>query len=128
LLIGALLYVLFKGKRMQKVIPATELKENTSMKYVNTLSSLYQQQGSHTKLISLKEKTFMNFIAERYYIHAQKANEAFIDKVAVKSQVDKVLITEIFNLFHQLEGISQVTDDQLILLHQKIEYFYKKCK
>ena len=128
LLVGALLYAMFKGKRMQKVIPATELKENTSMKYVNTLASLYQQQGSHTKLISLKEKTFMNFIAERYYIHAQKANEGFIEKLAVKSQVDKALITEVFNLFHQLEGTSQVTDDQLILLHQKIEYFYKKCK
>lgn len=128
LLIGALLYAIFKGKRMQEVIPSAELKENTSMQYVNTLSSLYMQSRSHNKLIALKEKTFLNFIAERYYILTKKADENFIDKVAVKSQVDKALINDIFNLFNQLEGVGKVTDDQLIMLHQKIEYFYKNCR
>ena len=128
LLIGAFLYAIFKGRRMQEVIPSAELKENTSMQYVNTLSSLYMQSGSHNKLIRLKEKTFLNFIAERYYILTKKADEKFIDKVAVKSQVDKALITDIFNLFNQLERIGEVTDDQLIMLHQKIEYFYKNCR
>lgn len=128
LLVGAILYALFKGRRMQEVIPAAELKENTSMQYVNTLSSLYMQSGSHSKLIRLKEKTFLNFIAERYYILTKKADEKFIDKVAIKSQVDKDLIADIFNLFQQLERVSEVTDDQLIMLHQKIEYFYKNCR
>ena len=128
LLIGALLYAIFKGKRMQEVIPSAELKENTSMQYVNTLSSLYMQSRSHNKLIRLKEKTFLNFIAERYYIITMKADANFIDKVAVKSQVEESLITDIFNLFSHLEGVNEVTDDQLIMLHQKIEYFYKNCR
>lgn len=127
LIIGAILYAFFKGKRMQKVIPATELKENTSLEYVNTLSSLYMQQGSHSKLIKLKEKTFMNFIAERYYIMTNKPDDKYYEKVAVKSQVEKEKIKEIFDIFHQLEGAENVSDDDLILLHKKIEYFYKKC-
>jgi hypothetical protein len=128
LLAGAVLYVIFKGKRMQEVIPATESKDNTSMRYVKTLSSLYMQQGSHSKLIKLKEKTFLNFIAERYYILTKKADAAFIEKVAIKSQVSKEHITSIFNDFIELEGAFDVDDDQLIQLHQKIEYFYKNCK
>lgn len=128
LIIGAVLYVLFKGKRMQEVIPPTESKENTSMRYVKTLSSLYMQQGSHGKLIKLKEKTFLNFIAERYYILTNKADAAFIDKVATKSQVSKEHISSIFNDFIELQGAFDVDDDQLIALHQKIEYFYKNCK
>lgn len=128
LLVGALLYALFKGKRMQKVIPAAELKENTSLEYVNTLSSLYMQQGSHSKLINLKEKTFLNFIAERYFIITKKADEKFIEKVAIKSQVDKEKLGEIFDLFDQLNGTVEVSDADLIKLHKKIEYFYKNCQ
>lgn len=128
LILGALFYAFFKGKRMQKVIPPAELKENTSLEYVNTLSSLYMQQGTHSKLISLKEKTFLNFIAERYFIITQKADEKFIAKVAIKAQVDKEKIGEIFSMFDQLNGAVEVSDDDLILLHKKIEYFYKNCR
>ncbi|MBK6524534.1 MAG: hypothetical protein IPG07_02680 [Crocinitomicaceae bacterium] len=128
LLIGAFLYAVFKGKRMQKVIPAAESKENTSLGYINTLSSLYLQENKHQKLIRLKEKTFLNFIADHYYIISKEADEKFISKVALKSQIEKEKIAEIFKLFRELENLPQVSDDQLILLHQKIEYFYKKCR
>ena len=128
LLFGGILYVLFKGKRLQEVIPATELKENTSLRYVNTLSSLYMQQGSHSKLIQLKEKTFLNFIAERYYITTAQVDSAFIQKVAVKSQIEQEKIKEIFNLFIRLNKVMEVSDDALINLHKKIEYFYKNCR
>jgi hypothetical protein len=128
LLIGAFLYALFKGKRMQKVIPAAESKENTSLGYINTLSSLYLQENKHQKLIRLKEKTFLNFIADHYYIISKEGDEKFISKVALKSQIEKEKIAEIFKLFRELENLPQVSDDQLILLHQKIEYFYKKCR
>ena len=113
---------------MQNVIPPAELKENTSLQYINTLSSLYMQQGSHSKLIRLKRKTFLNFIGERYYMVTKKPDEKFIEKLAVKSQVDKEKIKEIFDLFDQLDGAMQVSDDVLIELHRKIEYFYKKCR
>jgi len=128
LLAGAILYALFKGKRMQKIIPAAELKENTSLGYINTLASLYLQENKHQKLIHLKEKTFLNFIAEHYYISCKTPDEKFIEKVAVKSQVEKEKITEIFNAFYQLQRVQIVTDEELILLHKKIEYFYKKCR
>jgi len=128
LLVGGVMYVLFKGKRLQEVIPATELKENTSLRYVNTLSSLYMQQGSHSKLIQLKEKTFLNFIAERYYITTAQVDIAFIQKVAIKSQIEQDKITEIFNLFIKLNKVMEVSDSALINLHKKIEYFYKNCR
>ena len=127
LVIGAILYAIFKGKRRQRIIPPAELKENTSLEYVNTLSSLYMQQGSHEKLIRLKKRTFMNFIAERYYIMTKKPDEKYIEKVATKADIDPALINEIFTRFDQLIGLSTVSDDQLIDLHKKIEYFYKNC-
>ena len=128
LILGAILYAIFKGKRMQKIIPAAELKENTSLGYITTLSSLYMQENKHHKLIKLKEKTFLNFIAEHYYISCKTPDDKFFEKVAVKSQIEKEKIAQIFKAFHTLESVENVTDEELILLHQKIEYFYKKCR
>lgn len=128
LLIGALLYALFKGKRMQRIIPAAESKENTSMSYINTLSSLYLQESQHKKLIALKEKTFLNFIGEKYFITTQKVDARFVEKLAAKSQVEPEKITDIFKTFDNLKLVAVVDDEALIRLHQKIEYFYKNCR
>jgi len=129
LLGGGILFALFKGKRMQKVIPATQSKENTSMQYINTLSSLYLQEKKHNKLVKLKEKTFLNFIAEHYFIQSgNKPDDKFFTKVAAKSHVPKEKIVDIFKSFDALERTHEVTDNALIELHQKIENFYKTCR
>jgi hypothetical protein len=128
LLVGALLYALFKGKRMQKIIPAVESKKNLSLEYINTLSSLYLQEKKHQKLVHLKQKTFLNYIAERYYMHTNKPDMKFIAKLANKSSVPESLIIDIFKTFDELEHTIDVTDDQLINLHQKIETFLKNCR
>jgi hypothetical protein len=128
LLIGGVLYALFKGKRMQKIVPPSESKENMSLQYINTLSSLYLQEKKHNKLIKLKEKTFLNFIAERYYIHSNKLDDKFFTKVASKSHIPKEDIIDIFKTFNRLERTPEVSDQALIQLHQKIENFYKNCR
>lgn len=127
LLVGAFIYAVFKSKRMQKVVPATESKENTSVEYINTLSTLYLKENKHNKLVKLKEKTFLNFIADHYYILG-KVDGNFIKRVSLKSGISEDHIRDIFRLFQTLENNPQVTNEQLILLHQKIEYFYKKCQ
>lgn len=128
LLIGAILYALFKGKRMQDIIPATESKENMSLQYINSLSSLYLKEKKHNKLIRLKEKTFLNFIADHYYIITNKPDHKFIERVAIKSHIPKQDIKAIFDSFDELEQSTSVTDQELIDLHQKIENFYKNCR
>jgi hypothetical protein len=124
----ALLYAIFKGKRMQDIVKPVILKENTSLRYIETISSLYLQEGKHGKLIRLKEKTFMNYIAEHYYLSSKNPDHKFIDKLTEKSQVNKDKITEIFTLFNKFRTHELVADDSLIELHRRIEYFYKNCK
>ena len=128
LVITAFLYAVFKGKRMQDIVKPVESKENTSLRYIDTISSLYLQEKKHGKLIHLKEKTFLNYIAEHYYLSSPKIDEKFIDKLAEKSQVQKDRIKDIFSMFDGLKSQAEVEDDTLIELHRRIEYFYKKCK
>lgn len=127
-LITALLFVIFKGRRMQDIVPPAEEKSNTSMTYIDTISSLYLENQQHGKLVRLKEKTFLNYISEKYYLNTSKINEKFITHLVEKSGVEEPIIKEIFNLFDNYRGFAVLSDSQLINLHQKIEYFYKKCK
>ena len=113
---------------MQNIVTPVESKENTSLRYIETISSLYLQEKKHGKLIRLKEKTFMNYIAEHYYLSSTNPDEKFIDKLADKSQVNKDRVKDIFSMFNNLRNHDLVSDDSLIELHRRIEYFYKKCK
>jgi hypothetical protein len=128
LLITVILYAIFKGKRMQDIVKPTEDRENTSLQYIETISSLYLQEKKHGKLISLKERTFLNYIAEHYYLSTQKADEKFIEKLSYKAQIDVEHLKDIFAIFDNFRNHDVVSDEMLIELHRQIEYFYKHCK
>lgn len=128
LLIMALLYAIFKGKRMQDIVKPAEDRENTSLQYIETISSLYLQEKKHGKLITLKERTFLNYIAEHYYLSTTKATEEFIQKLSFKSQIETEHIKDIFAIFDNFRNHDIVSDEMLIELHRRIEYFYKHCK
>lgn len=61
-LIMSLLYLLFRAKREQKVIPVLAEKKNTSLAFVTTIGRLYFLQNQHKDLIMKK----MQFFFERY--------------------------------------------------------------
>ncbi len=86
------------------------------------------QEKKHGKLITLKERTFLNFIAEHYYLHTTQADESFIEKVSLKSQINAEQIKDIFSIFDKFRHHDTVSDETLIELHRRIEYFYKHCK
>ncbi|WP_157976229.1 DUF4350 domain-containing protein [Lewinella sp. IMCC34191] len=50
LLVGALLYVLFRGKRRQRVIPLLPARVNSSKRFIDTISRLVHEKGNHAAL------------------------------------------------------------------------------
>ena len=126
--ITVLLYAFFKGKRKQDIVKSAELKSNTTLRYIETISALYLQEQKHVKLIKLKENNFLNYIHEHYFLTTTKVDELFIERLAEKSQIKKSNIEYIFNNFKAVKFKTNVSDQVLIELHQHIEYFYKNCK
>lgn len=125
LVLTLILFVVFRGKRTQKVIPTIQENKNTSMDYIKTLSTLYQNQGQNTKLVNHIRDGFFHRIKSKYYL--DNNDELFIDKLAAKSKIEK---QEIENLVHKLTSKrgSTISDNQLIILHKQIESFYHKAK
>jgi hypothetical protein len=128
LLLSALfLYVVFKTKRKQRVIPPVEPNNNNSLDFVNTVSKLYLQQEKHYKFIKHYEQSFIRFIKDKYYISSPKVDTEYITHIALKSQIQEGKIKEIFNGLDKAKKTHNYTTDDLINLHKKIEYFYRNC-
>lgn len=128
LLVAFVLYLLFKGKRMQKIIPPKEKFDNTSMDFADTMSKLYLQYGQHKYIVFQQEKNLVNYIRSRYYIHAQKVDEEYIGRVAVKSGIKREKIALIFERFQRIKKVNHATSNDVVEIYAEIEYFYKNCK
>jgi hypothetical protein len=128
LILTAILYAFFKGKRRQNIIRAIELKENSSLSYIETVSSLYLQERKHFKLVKLQKRSFIDFIANHYYIRSPKIDDSYVKNISYKSGIDEAKISDIFMTLEVLSLQTEVSDSELIGLQQKIENFYKTCK
>ena len=122
----ALLYIVFKGKRRQKIIPLQNKNENTSLEYVDTLSQLFLAQRQNVKLIDHMEDQFYHKVQKRYFI--DKNNPYFIDVLNKKSKVEKKEIEKITNTFTQASNGYSFTDDQLHRLFNNLNQLYTKWK
>lgn len=128
LLVGVILYVSFAAKRTQRVIPVLEKKTNTSLEYVNLISSLHYQNGNHLDMARKKMKYFLYFIRSKYGIHAQNFKEEHIKKLSEKSKVKVAEVQTIFDQYNTIERAFYDVDTKLSDLYYAIENFYRQCK
>jgi hypothetical protein len=125
----ALLYLFFRAKRKQRIIPILEPNTNTSLEFVATIGQLYFQQNSHRKLAVQKWKLFLGFIRDRYHLPTRELDEAFIQKLAERSAIEEAKLTSLFRLARNIER-SEVflSENTLIDLHKALDAFYRNCK
>lgn len=50
LFVGALLFVIFRGRRRQRIIPILPVRENSSRRFIHTVSRLIHKKGNHAAL------------------------------------------------------------------------------
>ena len=85
-------------------------------------------QNDHKKLSSQKWKLFLSHIRGRYQLSTQNINAQLIDSIAIKSQVDKADVQDIFKQWERLNQLPEISTDQLIAFHKSIEHFYNNAK
>jgi len=107
-----------------------EVKSNTSLEFLNVISSLHYQNPNHLDMARKKMKYFLYFIRARYGINTQSFAEEHVRRVAEKSKVDIADIQIIHDRYKVIESYSISNDesDRLVGLYQAIDKFYKNCK
>ena len=124
-LASILAFVIFRSKRLQRIIPLKEKNENTSLQYIKTLSTLYQGHEQNNKLVIHMRDVFFNKIKNKYFL--DHTIEGYIELLSKKTKISEKEITTLLHKFDSAKN-STFTDDQLIVLHNQIESFHKKSK
>ena len=126
LLIGSgLLYVLFRAKRRQRVIPVVETNRNTSMEYIKTVGQLYFQREHHKKLIQQQMRLLLRHLRDRYHLATHKLDDAFIREAAARSGVAETHVRRTFDMYDRIERSGIVTDNTLVDFHRLVNHFYR---
>ena len=124
----AIVFVIFRSKRKQRVIPVMAENENTSLEFVQTIGTLYFQQNEHKKLAHQKMKLFLQHIRHRYNISTNHINHDLLRKISVKAQVPYENVDQIFETYSWIDGQPDISDENLIKFHRSIDIFYKTAK
>lgn len=126
LLFLAVLYVLFKSKRRQKMIPTLEPNINTSLEYVQALGSLMYKQRRHDRIVKHLKNIFIHRVKEKFYLNLSDPN--FASQLAKKSNLPKEHIENIVFEFDRAEKKLNVGEKHLMIIYQLLDHFYKHIR
>lgn len=125
-LLSLLVYIFFKGKRKQRIIPISKDNKNTSLEYIDTVSLLFKSQKQNRKLVAHLENIFYHRVKNKYFI--DKSHNEFIKLFSHKSKTLKNDVDHIVDVFKSAKDGYEFTDDQLHRLHKKLETIYTNWK
>lgn len=122
---GILLFVIFRGKRTQRIIPVIKPLNNATVDFTQTIGDLYYQNGDFSNIITKKIEFFMEFVRSHYYLNTNILNEQFQSKLAIKSANTKEDTKLLVDYLVFLKSKSTHTEKELIELNKKLETFTK---
>jgi hypothetical protein len=126
--LGLIIFVIFRAKRKQRIIPIINKPENTSIAFAKTIGNMYFNEGKPKDIIDKKIKFFLEFIRNRYLLDTQNLNKEFIKRLHHKSGVDNTEINRLINYIINLSKNDDLKEHHLITLNKLLEKFYNKIK
>jgi hypothetical protein len=128
ILITILIYLIYGSKRTQRIIPVISPEQNTSLDFINTISTLYFRGQNHADLARKKFVYFNDFIRNRYFLQGFDQSAEQVRTLAMRSGVEETQITGLLQTAGTLACKRQISKQELIGLHKLLEDFYSKCK
>ena len=124
IIVAVFLYVFFRGKRRQRIIPIINRRENSSQRFIDTLSRLVFQKGNHAALARQELRSLKFHLLDKYGIRWQSSDplpENFAELTGASSEVIVRANIEI-----SIINSSQAIDESaLVKFHRAIEPLYQ---
>lgn len=119
-----LLYVFFRAKRKEEILPGYNQKRNMSLAFVETLSSIYISRNSPIGVLQVMRKNFYSAINRHFYIDlSRKENlEQNLEKLIAKVPYDSEKLVDIVRSLDSRKN--NVDNRHLGAVNAKIRAFY----
>lgn len=120
-----LIYLIFEGKRRQRIIPIMESPKNTSLQFVETIGSLYYHQKDHKAIAEKKITHLLAYIRTKFYLKTTEIDLEFRRDLSNKSGISSREINDLFDYISFVQNNDYIAENQLITLNEQIENFYR---
>ncbi|MDR1652107.1 MAG: hypothetical protein LBS01_00375 [Prevotellaceae bacterium] len=125
LIATAIFYMLFFGKRRQRIIPVVTPLQNTTVEFTKTIGNLYYNNRQHGDLLQKKIKYFLYFVKEKFFIQTETTDSEFSELLHLKSGVSQQITDHIVFLVNKNKNPEYTTEADLKEVNRAIDMFYK---
>lgn len=125
---GVVLFLIFKAKRKQRIIPHIEPPKNSSIEFAQTIGSLYLENGDHKGIAEKKIRFFLEYIRANLGLDTTDYDESFLKDLASRSGIDLQEIKFLFEHIEQVETSVTISSRDLKNLTNQIDKFYKQSE
>lgn len=125
---GLLLFMIFRAKRTQRIIPIITPPVNSSVEFLNTISNLYYRKKDFKTIAEKRHAFFLDFIRKHYYLSTENIDEEFISVLSRKSGMEKARLYDLFSLYKDIRTLYSISNDMFLKYNSLLEEFYKTAK
>lgn len=125
LLAGIGLFMIFKGRRIQRAIPERRPPVNSTLEFARTIGSLYLEKGTHKEMALKKIKFFTDYCRQHLGISIVDEADDPIKAIADRSGVSEPDVSEMMDSIRQLREQPEISKEELKNVTSKIDQFYK---
>jgi len=126
-LIGAVIYIIFEGKRKQRAIPVVSPLKNRTLAFTRTIADMYFEKGEQKQIAEHKIAYFLEYIRSRFYLGTVTKEADFHANLAARSFHSVEDVAKLFTFIERLRNQENISDLELEKLNRSIEKFKTKA-
>ncbi len=123
-----LLYILFQGKRRQRIVEYISPNVNTSVTFTETVGRLYLQKKDNYNIAQKMITYFNEYVRNNYFLNAYHITEEFITTLSRKSGVSLSRVESLYRAINYAKDNINLTDTELLLLNEQMQLFFRHSK
>ncbi len=128
LLFCGAIFMIFGGKRQQRIIPIITPLANTTIEFVKTVGRLYYLNKDHKNILEKKIQHFLEHLRTRYYLRTEVISSELFQQISEKSGVAISEVQAIFTAIAKMRERNQISENDLLTVNNMIEQFYQESE
>ena len=123
LIFTLLIYFSLRIKRIQRAVPIIDAPKNDTLRFVDSISTLYLLRKDHLELLNKKMIYFLDRVRQYYHLETYRIDEDFMKRLSVKSKVDLSSVQRLFQTYESLKDQKEITNEQFLDFNRLIQKF-----
>lgn len=125
---GVFLFMFFRSKREQRIIPEIKPPKNSSIQFASTIAQLYLEQASHKEIADKKIRFFLDYLRTELNVDTTELSPELAERVAVRTGIPRQQTDRLFMQISNIQSKNDLTVSELTSLTTNIDNFYKKSE